>query len=462
MSGAGLPTWVQAVALVCALALVVALKVLTHPRTARTGNLVVAGVAAVALVVTLLHGDLDHRPVVVGALLVGGLGGLAAGRTVPMALVPQAVAALVAAGGAAVALTAVVLLEQATPLTPPVDVLVTVLAAVAGSLALAGSLVLVGRLRGVLPTRPVSSPVLPVVLALAVLAVVVLAVPTRDDPATWQALVLVLLGLVVGALLVLPLASVDLSVALPLLNAVAGVGVAALGYALGSLVLLVAGALVAATGAVITALVATAMARPLGTVLLTGLRGRPTPGGRGGPRARSERAARAEDVAIVLGYAERVVVVPGYGLAMARAHHTLRELGDALTARGVDVVYAVHPVAGRVPGHMGTLLDEAEVPREQVVGVDRVNAGLVRTDVVLVVGANDVVNPAARTTPSAPVYGMTVVNADEVATVVVLKRSTRPGYAGIDNELLHRGGTTLLLGDLRASLARLLVAVNRL
>jgi NAD(P) transhydrogenase subunit beta len=270
---------------------------------------------------------------------------------------------------------------------------------------------------------------------------------------------LCLVGLLVGVLLVLPVGGADVPIVISLLNAFTGLTVAAGGYVLSNTLLLVAGTLVGAAGTLLTKLMADAMGRSVFNILFGAVRGGSTLGA-GTTSDRPVISGQPDDVAILLGYAQKVIVVPGYGLAVAQAQHTLRDLVEVLQARGVAVDYAIHPVAGRMPGHMNVLLAEAQVPYEQLREMDDINGDFKQADVVLVVGANDVVNPAARTTPGAPIYGMPILNADEARRVIFLKRSMRPGFAGIENELLYDPKTTLLFGDARESLAKLLAAMK--
>jgi H+-translocating NAD(P) transhydrogenase subunit beta len=294
-----------------------------------------------------------------------------------------------------------------------------------------------------------------------ILAALVLAVVTVTQPTVWIGIALALVGLLLGLLLVLPVGGADVPIVISLLNAFTGLTVAAGGYVLDNTVLLVAGTLVGASGTFLTKLMASAMGRSVANILFGALRGGSTLGA-GEASDRPVRSAGPEDVAILLGYAHRVIIVPGYGLAVAQAQHTLRELVDVLGDRGIAVDYAIHPVAGRMPGHMNVLLAEAQVPYEQLQEMDEINSDFKAADVALVVGANDVVNPAARTSPGAPIYGMPILNADEARQIVFLKRSMRPGFAGIDNELLFDPKTTLLFGDAKDTLGKLLSAVKNL
>jgi NAD(P) transhydrogenase subunit beta len=295
----------------------------------------------------------------------------------------------------------------------------------------------------------------------SLLAGVVLSVVLVVGPGLGVGTALCLVGLATGLLLVLPVGGADVPIVISLLNAFTGLTVAAGGYVLGNTLLLVAGTLVGAAGTFLTMLMAAAMGRSVFNILFGALKGGSTLGA-GEASDRPVRSAGPEDVAILLGYASRVIVVPGYGLAVAQAQHALRELVDVLAARGTRVDYAIHPVAGRMPGHMNVLLAEAQVPYEQLREMDEINSDFKQADVVLVVGANDVVNPAAKTTPGAPIYGMPILNAHEAKQVVFMKRSMRPGFAGIENELLFDAKTTLLFGDARDSLSKLVAATKNL
>ena len=460
------PTWVQLAYLLCAVGFILALKGLAGPRTARTGNLVGAGAAAVAVVLPFLYLDLDHVPLIVGAIVLGAVGGVLGAQRVQMTQMPQMVALFNGVGGGAAALVALLELSEISGVADVADVEGFVLAATAftilvGSVSFAGSVITFAKLQELMTSRPVVFAGLPVVFAAALLGSVALGVLTVTSTTLGIGIGLAVLGLVVGVLLVLPVGGADVPIVISLLNAFTGLTVAAGGYVLSNVVLLVAGTLVGASGTFLTLLMARAMGRSVPNILFGALRGGSTLGA-GEASDRPVRSAGPEDVAILLGYADRVIIVPGYGLAVAQAQHTLRELVEVLQARGTKVDYAIHPVAGRMPGHMNVLLAEAQVPYEQLVEMDDINGEFKHTDVVLVVGANDVVNPAARTTPSAPIYGMPILDVDQAQQVVFLKRSMRPGFAGIENELLFDPKTTLLFGDAKDSLTKLLSAAKNL
>jgi len=332
---------------------------------------------------------------------------------------------------------------------------------VVGSVSFAGSIITFAKLQDLMTSRPVIFPGLRFVFPIALAAAVVLCARLVIDSTMLIGIVLALLGLLIGVLLVLPVGGADVPIVISLLNAFTGLTVAAGGYVLSNTLLLVAGTLVGASGTFLTLLMASAMGRSVTNIMFGALKGGSTLGS-GVASDRPVKSANAEDIAILLAYAERVIIVPGYGLAVAQAQHTLRELVDVLGERGIEVDYAIHPVAGRMPGHMNVLLAEAQVPYEQLKEMDDINGDFKNADVCLVVGANDVVNPAAKTTPGAPIYGMPILNADEAKQVIFMKRSMRPGFAGIENELLFEPTTTLFFGDAKESLGKLLNAVKAL
>ncbi|MGI8434120.1 MAG: NAD(P)(+) transhydrogenase (Re/Si-specific) subunit beta [Nocardioidaceae bacterium] len=459
-----IPSWVQLAYLLAAVCFIMALKGLSSPRGARRGNALGAAGALIACVVVFFEGGLHHLVPILIAVAVGAALGAATAQRVQMTQMPQLVALFNGVGGGAAALVALLELSDLLPTDGSGErfaLAATAFTIVVGSVSFAGSLVTFAKLQELITTRPVVFPGLPVAFGAALLAALALAVLVVARPALWMGVVLGLVGLAVGVLLVLPVGGADVPIVISLLNAFTGLSVAAGGYVLGNTLLLVGGTLVGASGTFLTKLMASAMGRSLTHTLFGALQGGSTLGG-GEISDRPVRSAGPEDVAILLAYAQRVIVVPGYGLAVAQAQHTLRELVDVLGERGVSVDYAIHPVAGRMPGHMNVLLAEAQVPYEQLVEMERINGDFKQADVVLVVGANDVVNPAARTTPGAPIYGMPILNADQAQQVVFMKRSMRPGFAGIDNELLFDAKTTLLFGDAKETMGKLLNAVKAL
>ena len=458
--------WAQLLYLVSAVCFILALKGLSSPKTARNGNLVGAFGALLAIVTVFVDVDLDNVGLMLVAIAIGTVVGFIGARRVQMTQMPQLVAMFNGVGGGAAALVALLELHEVTTLSsvgdyPTFNLVATAFTILVGSVSFSGSVVTFLKLQEIMTTRPVIFPGLPVAFGVALIGGIALSVWMVADPSLAPGVILGLVGLALGVLLVLPVGGADVPIVISLLNAFTGLSVAAGGYVLDSTLLLIAGTLVGASGTFLTRMMASAMGRSLANILFGALRGGSTLGA-GEASDRPVRSAGPEDVAILLNYAHRVIVVPGYGLAVAQAQHSLRELVDVLTERGAQVDYAIHPVAGRMPGHMNVLLAEAQVPYEQLKEMDQINGEFKQADVVLVVGANDVVNPAAKTTPGAPIYGMPILDASEAKQIVFMKRSMRPGFAGIENELLFDPKTTLLFGDAKDSMTKLLSAVKTL
>ncbi|KQW05032.1 NAD(P) transhydrogenase subunit beta [Leifsonia sp. Root4] len=452
------PTWTALLYLVAAVCFILALRGLASPRSARRGNLIGAAGALIAVVTVFLSTELDNIPWILAAMAIGSLIAAPISRRVKMTQMPQLVAAFNGVGGGAAALVA--LLELSHNEDPWVR-LAIVFTLVVGAISFAGSAITFAKLQELMTTRPVLFPGLPVLMGLVLVLAVAGSWATIATGSIGIAVALLGVGLVAGVLLVLPVGGADVPIVISLLNAFTGLAVAASGLVLGNVLLVVAGTLVGASGTILTRAMAAAMGRGVAGILFGAFRG----GSTAGSTTQSERPVRsssAEDVAVLLGYAQRVIVVPGYGLAVAQGQHTLVELISALEARGIEVVYAIHPVAGRMPGHMNVLLAEANVPYESLKEMADVNPEFKLTDVALVVGANDVVNPAAKTSPGSPIYGMPILEVEDARQVVFLKRSMRPGFAGIENELLYQPQTTLLFGDAKDSLGKILAAVKAL
>ncbi len=452
--------------LIAAVCFILALKGLSSPRTARNGNLLGAAGAVLATITVLTTNGLEHLALILAAIAVGTVIGVIGAQRVQMTQMPQLVALFNGVGGGAAALVALLELHEIVSLgegadTPTFNLIATAFTILVGTVSFSGSMVTFAKLQELMTSRPVLFPGLPILFGGSIIAGVALSVVMVADPSMWSGVVIAVLGLLLGLLLVLPVGGADVPIVISLLNAFTGLSVAAGGYVLGNTLLLIGGTLVGASGTLLTRLMATAMGRSLTNILFGALKGGSTLGG-GEVSDRPVRSAGPQDVAILLGYAERVIIVPGYGLAVAQAQHTLRELVDVLSERGVEVDYAIHPVAGRMPGHMNVLLAEAQVPYEQLKEMADINGEFKQADVALVVGANDVVNPAAKTTPGAPIYGMPILAADEAKQVIFMKRSMRPGFAGIENELLFDPRTTLLFGDAKDTMSKLLSAVKAL
>ena len=454
--------WSDLAYLVAAVCFILALKGLSGPKTARAGNLIGAAGAVLAVGVVFAAEDLDHLVPILATIVVGAVVGTVVSRRVAMTAMPQLVAAFNGVGGAAAALVALLEMSDAGSKSTLVAALFTV---VLGSVSFAGSAVTFAKLQELMTGRPITFPGGPALFAGLVVADVLACWWAYEEQLTHSAelpaALVVLVSLVIGVLFVLPVGGADVPIVISLLNAFTGLTVAASGYVLGNTLLIVAGTLVGASGTILTRMMAAAMGRSVSSILFGAFQGGSTAGSQEASD-RPVRSAQAEDVAVLLGYARKVVIVPGYGLAVAQAQHTIHELVEMLEARGVDVSYGIHPVAGRMPGHMNVLLAEASVPYEKLKEMDEANSAFAQTDVALVVGANDVVNPAAKTDPGSPIYGMPILSVDDARAVVFLKRSMRPGFAGIENELLYDPRTTLLFGDAKDSLTKVLQALKGL
>src|SRR6266566_4206562 len=469
--------WLAAAAL-----FVLGLMRMNSPATARNGNLMSAAGMAVAIVATAVL--LLARPaeesgptgfntigwviILVGIALGGGLG-LYTARTVKMTAMPQLVSLFNAVGGGAAALIAI---DDYIRLSSGGDVselrslqftIPTVLDVIIGCVTFTGSLVASGKLQGLIPGKPIVVPggriITYGVAAVAAIGALYLSAGNVSVPVLF---LIIAAGLIFGITMVLPIGGADMPVVISLLNSFTGTAVAMAGFVIGSNVLIIAGALVGASGAILTKLMANAMNRSVLNIIAGGFGGGEgtvgeTAGGSGG----TVREVSADDVAIQLAYASKVIVVPGYGLAVAQAQHQVRELAELLESRGVVVEYAIHPVAGRMPGHMNVLLAEASVPYPQLKEMDEINPEFPRADVALVVGANDVTNPAARSNPGSPIYGMPILDVDKASAVVVLKRSMNPGFAGIDNDLYLDPKTAMLFGDAKDAVSKVVQELKK-
>ena len=451
---------IELIYLFCAVSFIVALKGLSSPRWARQGNLVGAAGMLVAIVTTFFLPGLHRIWLILIGIVVGVAVAIPAARLVKMTAIPQMVAAFNGVGGGAAALVSLAEFDKSHSTAGIGTAAAVLFSVLIGAVSFSGSAVTYLKLQELMTGRPVVLPNQRLLnLGLGVAAVVFIVWGLTGSMAA--AVLLALVALVFGVLFVLPVGGADVPVVISLLNAFTGLAVAASGAVLRMTLLIVAGTLVGASGTLLTQLMAKAMGRPLANILFGAITAKPTAAAIEGDGVdRSVRTGTIDDVGIQLAYARRVVIVPGYGLAVAQAQHVVRELAELLEGRGVEVVYGIHPVAGRMPGHMNVLLAEANVPYEQLKEMDEVNGQMPLTDVVLVVGANDVVNPAARDLPGSPIYGMPIIDADHANGVVFLKRSMRPGFAGIDNALLYDPKTTMLFGDAKDTLTGLVSAVK--
>jgi NAD(P) transhydrogenase subunit beta len=443
-----------AVYLVSAACFILALKALSSPRNARYGNLVGVAGMVVAVALTFLVQAPGHDWVIGAGMGLGALVAVPTARKVPMTGIPQMVAIFNGVGGAAAAVISLSEYLHDLPIGVPTQKGVEVLfALVVGCLSFAGSMVAFAKLQELMTGRPVVYAGQQVVNGLIALAVVGLGVAIVVSPHLVPIILLTVVALALGAGVVLPVGGADTPVLISLLNSFTGLAVAADGFVLDNVVLVVAGTLVGASGALLTKMMSDAMGRSLPNIVLGGFGAAPTGTADAG-------GGDATDIGTLLAFSRKVLIVPGYGLAVAQAQHVAVELARALEARGVEVAYAIHPVAGRMPGHMNVLLAEADAPYEDLMEMDQANDQFPSTDVALVVGANDVVNPAARDNPGSPIYGMPILDVDRAANVVFLKRSMRPGFSGVDNALLYDPKTILLFGDAKDSLTKLLAVVK--
>ncbi len=448
-------------------AFILALKFLSSPATARRGNWIGAVGMLVAIAVTFAQKSVVSYWEILVGMTIGGAFGAVAARRVKMTAMPQMVALFNGVGGGAAALISLAEFHNIAPdpgrLHGDISVSI-ILSALIGAISFAGSMVAFAKLQELIQGRPIVYPGQQVVNGLLLAGVVAAGVAiVAGSERQWLIVALIVGALILGVLFVLPIGGADMPVVISLLNAFTGLAAAATGFELENNVLIVSGMLVGASGTLLTILMGRAMNRSIANVLF-GAFGQVTP--QAAATAETDggtvRSASAEDVAVMLAYAHKVVFIPGYGLAVAQAQHDVRQLADILEQKGVEVSYAIHPVAGRMPGHMNVLLAEANVPYPQLEEMDDANAEFRRTDVALVVGANDVVNPDARNNQGSPIYGMPILNVDQANAVVVLKRSMNPGFAGIENPLFYNPKTVMLFGDAKDSITKLIADVKNL
>jgi H+-translocating NAD(P) transhydrogenase subunit beta len=469
--------------LLAAALFIVGIKRLNSPSTARRGNQIAAVGMLIAIVATLLLGRILSPAMLVGGLALGTLLGWLLASRIEMTQMPEMVAALNGLGGGASVLVA---WAEARRYVWAVDnggyaahalgdpdarlVVTVMLSVLIGAVTFSGSFIAFGKLNGKITGAPVSFPgmrLITLVLLLGALASVAWPLAGGDaalaaDPGPLNLAIPLLVGLalVMGVLLVIPIGGADMPVVVSLLNSYSGLAAASTGFVLENYALIVSGALVGASGIILSKIMCDAMNRSLLNVLIGGFGGGAAEGGQRSAAGLTVRTVGADDAAVLLSFAERVIFVPGYGLAVAQAQHAVRELADQLQARGAEVKYAIHPVAGRMPGHMNVLLAEANVPYDQLFEMDEINDEFDRADVAVVIGANDVVNPAARTDPASPIYGMPILNVDRAKNVIVMKRSMAAGYAGVENDLFYLPQTRMLFGDAKKSLEKLVAEVK--
>ena len=461
--------WVYFIA---AITFIFGLKGLSGPTTAQMGNRVAAAGMLAAVIATFLEQQVAAAWILVlPAIAIGTVIGFVGARQVPMTAMPQMVAIFNGAGGGAAALVSLLEYLRATSAggASVGEVIAILLGLMIGAVSFSGSIIAFGKLQGLIDAKAFKYSGQQLVTGGLFAGMLLLALVLVADAAGMMAapkeLALGLIGLLAlafGVALVMPIGGADMPVVISLLNAYTGLAVAMAGFSIGNQMLIVAGTLVGASGTILTRLMSKAMNRSLGNVLF-GAFGAAGPAAAGAKTddGRSFREVSAEDAAILLGYAQSVIIVPGYGLAVAQAQHNVRELADLLEAKGIDVKYAIHPVAGRMPGHMNVLLAEANVPYEKLFDMEQINEDFQRADVALVIGANDVTNPAARKDTSSPIYGMPILNVDQAQNIIVIKRSMKPGFAGIDNELYLDPKTGMLFGDAKEAVGRVVAELKK-
>jgi len=458
--------------LIAAITFIFGLKGLSGPTTAQMGNRVAAAGMLAAVIATFLEQQVAAAWILVlPAIAIGTVIGFVGARQVPMTAMPQMVAIFNGAGGGAAALVSMLeyLRAQSAGGASAGEVIAILLGLMIGAVSFSGSIIAFGKLQGLIDAKAFKYAGQQLVtgglfagMILFALALIADAAGIINAPNELALGLVALLALAFGVALVMPIGGADMPVVISLLNAYTGLAVAMAGFSIGNQMLIVAGTLVGASGTILTRLMSKAMNRSLTNVLF-GAFGAATAATAGAKTddGRTFREVSAEDAAILLGYAQSVIIVPGYGLAVAQAQHNVRELADLLEAKGIDVKYAIHPVAGRMPGHMNVLLAEANVPYEKLFDMEQINEDFQRADVALVIGANDVTNPAARKDTASPIYGMPILNVDQAQNIIVIKRSMKPGFAGIDNELYLDPKTGMLFGDAKEAVSRVVNELKR-
>ncbi|MDG5767060.1 NAD(P)(+) transhydrogenase (Re/Si-specific) subunit beta [Balneolales bacterium ANBcel1] len=462
-----IPNTIQLAYLLASVLFILGVKRLSSPATARSGNLLASLGMFIGVAVTLFDREIVSFQFIVAGIVIGSVIGAVLARRVKMTSMPELVSLFNGFGGAASAMVASGEYFRLSMVESPFvgyELVTMVISLFIGSLTFTGSLIAFGKLKGLIGGSPLvyaGYKVVNSVIFAGVLVCAVLFVLDADN--TTYFLVIAGIALLLGILMVLPIGGADMPVVISLLNSLTGLAASATGFVLNNNLLIVSGTLVGAAGFILTMIMCKAMNRPLVNVLF-GAFGSDASGGTGSSNGtgKSVKEVTAEDLSVMTAYAKRVVIVPGYGLAVAQAQHVIREVADVLESKGVDIRYGIHPVAGRMPGHMNVLLAEANVPYPQLFDMDEINKEFQKTDVVLVIGANDVVNPDARNNSGSPIYGMPILNVDEARSVVVFKRSLNPGFAGIDNQLFYGENSYMFFGDAKASLSRLLQALKEL
>ncbi len=460
-----LPTTIQLVYLLASVLFILGLKRLSSPATARSGNMLASLGMFLGVLITLFDRNIVSFEFIIAGVIIGALIGATLARKVEMTSMPELVSVFNGFGGGASALVASGEYFRISPeLFAGHELVAMVVSLFVGALCFTGSMIAFGKLKGTLGGSPVVYPghkVVNFLLFLAVLVIGVLFIISAEVVHFY--VVIIAIALLLGIFLVLPIGGADMPVVISLLNSLTGLAAAATGFVLDNNLPIISGTLVGAAGFILTMIMCKAMNRPLSNVLFGAFGTEITEAGStAAAEGKVVKEVTSDDLSVMTAYAQRVIIVPGYGLAVAQAQHIIREVADLLESKNVDVRYAIHPVAGRMPGHMNVLLAEANVPYPQLYDMDEINPEFTKTDVVLVIGANDVVNPDARSNTSSPIYGMPILNVDEAKSVVIFKRSLNPGFAGIDNPLFYLDNSYMFFGDAKKSLESLLMALKEL
>jgi len=464
----GLSTLIALCYLVAAALFIVGLKYMSSPATARRGNILAALGMLIAIVVTLLDREIISYTWIIAGLVTGALIGTFSARLVKMTAMPQMVGIFNGFGGGASALVAIAefirLTSDPAGAIPMDTSITTILGVIIGGVTFTGSLIAFGKLQGIVTGAPVTFPLQKVVSALVLIGSLVIGivlVAVTADPTLFY--VIIGLALLYGVLLVIPIGGADMPVVVSLLNSFSGLAACAAGFVVKNNILIISGSLVGAAGLILTQIMCKAMNRSLANVLFSAFgTGDMAAGTTTAAGDKTARSVDAEEAAMIMGYAQSVIIIPGYGMAAAQAQHAVRELTELLEGRGVEVKFAVHPVAGRMPGHMNVLLAEANVPYNLLYDMDDINPEFPHTDVVLVIGANDVINPIARYDQTSPIYGMPILDADKAKHCIIIKRSLNPGFAGIDNELFYEPKTSMFFGSAREKVQELVSEIKKL
>ncbi len=453
--------------LLSAVLFIMGLKKLSHPKTAPAGNRTAAIGMLIAIIATLVYRDVIDYTLIIAGIIIGGAIGSYAAKKVEMTSMPQMVAIFNGFGGGASVLVATAefyRLVSGVGQLPAFTMTTIGLSIIIGGITFTGSIVAFAKLQGIMRGAPIlfrGQQVLNSLLLLGVLTLMVLAVLAGAEEGMYI-LGIITVALVLGYMFVIPIGGADMPVVISLLNSFSGIAAAATGFVLSNNALIISGSLVGASGIILTDIMCKGMNRTIWNVLFAGFGGEDLAPGEGGAAAAAKpvKSYEPEDTVVIFENASQVIVVPGYGMAVAQAQHAVHELEKVLEAKGVKVKYAVHPVAGRMPGHMNVLLAEANVPYDNLYDLDQINPEFEETQVALVIGANDVVNPAARHDKSSPIYGMPILDVDRAQTVFVLKRSMNPGFAGIENELFFNDNTIMLFGDAKDTVSKLVAELK--